>query len=446
MQFFSERSIRGSVISVSELTRMAKGAIEHALPLMWIAGEITNCTRAASGHCYFSLKDSNAQVRCVMFRHKSQFMDWQPVNGMQVDVRAAPTLYEARGEFQLNVEVMRRSGSGALYEAFERLKAKLELEGLFEPARKRALPPFPRCIGIVTSPAGAALHDVIITLRRRIPWVGIVIYPAPVQGAGAAEKLAAAINIASRRAECDLLIVCRGGGSIEDLWAFNAEVVARAIHACCLPIISGVGHETDFTIADFVADLRAPTPTGAAQCAGPDVLELLARVARARALLARSFMRALEDRMQQIDRLSRRLKHPAQRLADRFVHLGHLRSRLASAQRRAVDGHMWRLESLQRRMAARVPDIAALSARPQLLVGRAHAALAHALDRHGRRLAHLKSNLDHLNPQSVLERGYSIARTPSGEIVRDSAGIATGDGLVVTLARGWAATRVTDKG
>ena len=425
---------------------MAKGAIEHALPLMWIAGEITNCTRAASGHCYFSLKDSNAQVRCVMFRHKSQFMDWQPVNGMQVDVRAAPTLYEARGEFQLNVEVMRRSGSGALYEAFERLKAKLELEGLFEPARKRALPPFPRCIGIVTSPAGAALHDVIITLRRRIPWVGIVIYPAPVQGAGAAEKLAAAINIASRRAECDLLIVCRGGGSIEDLWAFNAEVVARAIHACCLPIISGVGHETDFTIADFVADLRAPTPTGAAQCAGPDVLELLARVARARALLARSFMRALEDRMQQIDRLSRRLKHPAQRLADRFVHLGHLRSRLASAQRRAVDGHMWRLESLQRRMAARVPDIAALSARPQLLVGRAHAALAHALDRHGRRLAHLKSNLDHLNPQSVLERGYSIARTPSGEIVRDSAGIATGDGLVVTLARGWAATRVTDKG
>jgi exonuclease VII large subunit/OB-fold nucleic acid binding protein len=219
------------VISVSELNRMAREALERGLPLMWIAGEVSNCKRYDSGHCYFTLKDAQAQVDCVMFRHRAQLLGWLPKDGEQVEVRALPTLYEARGKFQLNVEVLRRAGLGALYEAFERLKAKLDREGLFDAERKRPLARFPRAIGVVTSPRAAALRDVLTTLRRRMPRLPAILYPAPVQGEGAAERIAAAIALAGARQECDVLIVCRGGGSIEDLWAFNEEIVARAIVA-----------------------------------------------------------------------------------------------------------------------------------------------------------------------------------------------------------------------
>ncbi|MBX9810460.1 MAG: exodeoxyribonuclease VII large subunit, partial [Burkholderiales bacterium] len=237
------------VISVGELNRLAKDVLEQNLPLMWVAGEISNFKRYDSGHCYFTLKDAAAQVDCVMFRHKVQYLEWLPENGMQVEVRACPTLYEARGKFQLNVETMRRAGLGALYEAFEKLKAKLEQEGLFDAARKRPLPAFPRAVGVVTSPQAAALRDVLTTLRRRMPSLPVILYPAPVQGEGAAQKIAQAIATAGARNECDVIIVCRGGGSIEDLWAYNEEAVARAIFACAIPVVSGVGHETDFTIA-----------------------------------------------------------------------------------------------------------------------------------------------------------------------------------------------------
>src|SRR5687767_14775200 len=246
------------VISVSELNRMAREALERGLPLMWIAGDVSNCKRSDLGHCYFTLKDAQAQVDCVMFRNRLQLLGWTPRDGAQVEVRALATLYEARGKFQLNVEVMRRAGLGALYEAFERLKAKLEGEGLFDPRRKRLLPRFPRVLGIVTSPRAAALRDVLTVLRRRMPGLPVIVYPAPVQGEGAGPRIAHAVRTAGNRGECDVLIVCRGGGSIEDLWAYNDETLARTIAACPIPVISAVGHETDFTIADFVADVRAP--------------------------------------------------------------------------------------------------------------------------------------------------------------------------------------------
>lgn len=252
------------VIPVSALNRAIGSMLERAFPLCWVSGEVSNFTRAASGHWYFSIKDKDAQMRCVMFRGRAQHAPFTPREGDRIEVRALVTMYEPRGEVQLSVEAVRRTGQGKLFEAFLRLKAELEAEGLFAAERKRALPAFPRAIGIVTSLQAAALRDVLSTLARRAPHLPVIVYPAPVQGAGAAEKLTAMVQTANARREVDVLIVCRGGGSIEDLWSFNDEALARAIAASELPVVSGVGHETDFTIADFAADLRAPTPTGAA--------------------------------------------------------------------------------------------------------------------------------------------------------------------------------------
>ena len=285
------------VISVAELNRLTRDLLERNLPLMWVAGEISNFKRYGSGHCYFTLKDAQAQVDCVMFRGRAQLLGWQPQDGTKVEVRALPTLYEARGKFQLSVEVMRRAGLGALYEAFERLKAKLEQEGLFDPARKRPLPRFPRAVGVVTSPQAAALRDVLTTLKRRMPGLPVILYPTPVQGEGAGSRIAAAISLAGARRECDVLIVCRGGGSIEDLRSFNEEAVARAILTSPVPVVTGIGHETDFTIADFVADARAPTPTGAATLASPGRDELSRLLLQQAHRLLRVFRRGLEDRI-----------------------------------------------------------------------------------------------------------------------------------------------------
>src|SRR5688572_8744796 len=340
------------VISVSELNRLARHLLEQKLPLMWVAGEVSNCKRYGSGHCYFTLKDAEAQVECVLFRNKAQLVGWQLQDGMQVELRAFPTIYEARGKFQLCVETMRRSGFGALYEAFARLKLKLEREGLFDSARKRALPRFPRVIGIVTSPQGAALRDVLTTCKRRMPCLPVVIYPTPVQGEGAGQSVAAAIGAASARLECDSLIVCRGGGSIEDLWAFNEEVVARAIAASAIPVVSGVGHETDFTIADFVADARAPTPTAAAERATPDRADLAAALLQSAGRLLRCATRGVEDRMQRLDFLSRRLTHPGERIRNQLASLEHLAQRLHGAWRHGQENETWRVRDLAQRLVA----------------------------------------------------------------------------------------------
>ncbi|MGH8752201.1 MAG: exodeoxyribonuclease VII large subunit [Burkholderiales bacterium] len=428
------------VISVSELNRSARDLLEHGFPLLWVAGEISNFTRAVSGHCYFSLKDKSAQVRCVLFKQKVLQLDWQPENGMQVEARALVTLYEARGEFQLNVETLRRAGLGALYEAFEKLKAKLDAEGLFLETRKKALPPFPRAIGVVTSPQAAALFDVLTTLRRRMPGIAVIIYPAPVQGEGAGAKIAAAIAAAGNRAECDVLILCRGGGSIEDLWAFNEEAVARAIAACPLPIVSGVGHETDFTIADFVADRRAPTPTAAAELVSPSRGELLANLDLFQQRLKRWMTRILEARMQLLDYLARRLQ-PA-RLQNQHAHLVQLLLRLKSAWWRQAENRRWRVRELR----LKIPALSLLIQSQHALAQRLRLAGARNPEMAQARLHSLKAQLAHLNPQSVLERGYSMVRTVQGKIVRDSVQIALDEEVSMTFAKGRARARVTGKG
>jgi exodeoxyribonuclease VII large subunit len=431
-----------AIISVADLNRRAREFIEAGFPLLWVAGEISNFTRAASGHCYFSLKDATAQVRCVFFRHKAALIDWKPENGMQVEVRALPTLYEARGDFQLTVETMRRSGLGALFEAFERLKRKLEQEGLFEASRRKPIPEFPESVGVVTSPNAAALRDVLTTLARRMPGIRVVLYPTPVQGEGASERIAQAIRAASVRMEIDVLIVCRGGGSMEDLWAFNEEIVARAIVDCAMPVVSGVGHETDFTIADFVADARAPTPTAAAELVSPNRVELLVRLGVRGARLSRDIDRALNTRMQHLDYLGKRLVHPGERIDAELRHMAHLVQRLRSAATHALDAATWNLSGLLQRLRGALPDIDAQIARQQELRLRLRHGQARLLKQHDTTLVKMKAGLAHLNPQAVLERGYSIVEKSGGQIVRSAEQVVAGEPLRLTFARGAAQTRV----
>lgn len=436
---------KSRVYSVRELNAAAKSLLENGLPLMWVRGEISNFVAASSGHWYFSLKDEQAQVRCAMFRHKSQYLDWKPGNGALVEVLALPTLYEARGDFQLVLEQMRPAGQGALHEAFERLKAKLEAEGLFAASRKRELPTMPTQIGIVTSPQAAALRDVLTTLKRRMPAIPVVLYPAPVQGEGAALKIAQAVALANARAECDVLIVCRGGGSLEDLWAFNEEAVARAIAASRIPVVSGVGHETDFTIADFAADLRAATPTAAAQAATPDREELLQHLRNSARHLARAHMRRVETAMQQLDFLQRRLVHPARKMEQQSQHLGHLQQRLRMARPdlRRFDAQQ---AELARRLNAALPDIAMWQARQGDLLRRLRAAMQRMLEQDSSRMANMEQHLSHLDPHQVLARGYSVVRDAQGRVVTSSGAVEVGARLDITLASGWVNAEVCDKG
>ena len=381
------------IMSVSELNRLARDVLEQSFPLFWVSGEISNFTRAASGHWYFSLKDQNAQVSCVMFRGRNSYLDWSPKEGDKVEARALVTLYEARGSFQLTIEFLQRAGAGALFEAFEKLKAKLQQEGLFDPAFKQAIPAHPKQIGIVTSPDAAALHDVLTTLKRRMPSIPVVIYPTPVQGKGAANQIANAINLAHQRNECDVLIICRGGGSMEDLWQFNEEVVARAIANCRIPTISGVGHETDFTICDFVADVRAPTPTAAAEVASPSREALLNKLKQLGLQLYRTSQDTLNQRAQMLDYLARRLISPTEKIAQQKQQLAQL---------------VYRLD---------------LSIKQQL-------------QRQQNNLRQIEQNLHHLNPQAVLTRGYAFAQTKDGKIINDSNQIKAGDAIDLTFGVG----------
>ena len=433
-------------ISVQELNKTARQILENGLPLLWVRGEISNFVCAASRHWYFSLKDEQAQVRCVMFRHKSQYLDWVPKNGMQVDVLALATLYEARGEFQLTLEQMRPAGLGALYDAFERLKSKLEAEGVFDAARKRSLPFFAVQIGIVTSPQAAALRDVLITLAKRMPSAPVVLYPTPVQGDGAAQRIAHAIQLANERAECDVLMLCRGGGSIEDLWAFNEEVVARAIFASRIPVVSGIGHETDFTIADFVADQRAATPTAAAQLVIPERQALLQRVRHLAQRLARGKQRQFERVMQQLDYLQRRLLHPVQRVQQQTRHLDYLQQRMQAMPVNMLERQQWRWQSLQQRLCAARPNIDQITAFQAILARRLLEIMWRTLENYSTRLDVLRQHLDHLDPQQVLARGYSVVRDVHGTIISSSANLHVGERLEVTFAHGWAQVELTEKG
>jgi exodeoxyribonuclease VII large subunit len=432
-----------AVLPVSLLVSSARLLIERHLGLAWISGEISGFSRAASGHCYFTLKDDKAQARCVLFRNKAALIDVVLRDGLAVEVRATPTIYEARGDFQLNVDAVRLAGVGALYEQFARLKAKLDAAGWFDPARKRALPPFPRVVGIVTSRHAAALADVLTTLRRRMPSLPVIVYPTAVQGAGAAADIATAIGVANMRREVDVLIVCRGGGSIEDLWAFNEESVARAVFESAIPVVSGVGHETDFTICDFVADARAPTPTAAAALVAPERLVLLAQATAIARRWQRAGERGLETRMQRVDLASRRLVHPAQRLAAQhaaIAQLAHRLQRAAGAQMRER-GHDFAARGQRLlRLLRTSPDQGAPLARAGERLCRGGREYLATL---ARRLAVLDTGMRHLNPQGVLDRGYSIATNAAGRIVHDAAKLAIGDALKLRFARGAADAKVT---
>jgi exodeoxyribonuclease VII large subunit len=430
------------MLTVSALARSVRDLLEHRYPLAWVAGEISNFTRAKSGHLYFSLKDEAAQLRCVMFRNRGQYLDWEPREGLRVEVRALVTLYEARGDFQLNVETMRRAGQGALFEAFLRLREKLGNEGLFDAAHKKPLPPYPQRIGVVTSLQAAALRDVLTTLARRNPSLQVIVYPAPVQGEGAAQQLAAAIATATRRAECDVLILCRGGGSIEDLWAFNDEGLARAIYACPIPLVTGIGHETDFTIAEFVADQRAATPTAAAELATPARAELIAQLVQLRQSLRRQMQSALETRAQRLDSLAARLQSPADRLAANAARIGTARVRLAAALALCTRNAEWRLSHAVRRLAAAMPNLGVLRQKAVQLEASLRRATPQRLAAIAEDLTRLSLALAHLDPAAVLERGYAIARRADGSVVRAGAGLRSGDSLELTFAHGGATVHV----
>ena len=411
------------VVPVSAFVAQARQILERQVALTWIGGEVSGCNKAPSGHLYFRLKDAQAQVSCVMYRTRNQHLTFSLKDGMSVEVRATATLYEPRGEFQLNVDAIRLAGVGVLYERFAKLKARLESEGLFAPSRKRALPAFPRTVGIVTSPRAAALRDVLTTLRRRWPALRVVIYPTPVQGMDAATEIARAIRAANARAEVDALIVARGGGSIEDLWSFNEEVVARAVFESALPVVSGVGHETDFTICDFVADVRAPTPTAAATLVAPDRHALTAQLARLFRGLDRAAMHALQTREQRLDHAMRRLVHPAARVAQQRARVNELATRLAQAARAGAERRRVAFDGAVRRLQRelRTPFPAA------------------------QRVSALTQNLAHLNPESVLTRGYAIVATADGVIVNDAAQVSAGDRVGLTFARGGADATIVAK-
>lgn len=437
--FFQEKS---HVFRVSELNFAIKQLLESNVPLLWVRGEISNLVKAASGHFYFSLKDDQAQVRCVMFRQKSQMLKQSLVNGQQVEVSAVATLYEQRGDFQLIVEQVRPAGLGILYERFEQLKKSLQSEGLFAPERKHSLPVFPKCIGIITSPQAAALRDVLTTISRRMPSVPVVLYPTPVQGTGSAEKIMQAIQIANKRLECDVLILCRGGGSIEDLWSFNEEIVARAIATSDIPIVSGVGHETDFTIADFVADERAPTPTAAAQRVVPDRHALLGRLHDTSLHLQRAQRNRLNNAMQTMDYLQRRLVHPAQQVQRHLQQLDQLHQRIKRTNAYRLQHQILILQNMTQRLRALSSDLVLLRDREINLAQRFVKAMNVAKVQLFARVENAAQHLVLLDPKQVLSRGYSLVQDANGSVVSNAGQLKVGAELHITFAKGWADAEV----
>lgn len=424
------------VLSVSALNQSVAKLLERSFPLTWVSGEISNFTKAASGHWYFTLKDDAAQVRAVMFRGRAQYADFLPREGDKVEVRALVSIYAARGDYQLGVEAIRRAGVGNLYEAFLKLKAKLDAEGLFASSSKLAIPVFARTIGIVTSPQAAALRDVLSTLQRRAPHCRIIIYPTPVQGAGSAEKIATALASAGRRAECDVLLLCRGGGSIEDLWSFNEESVARAIAACTIPVISGVGHETDLTIADFVADLRAPTPTAAAELAARPRAEWHAILYSDALALKRAWQRQRDERSQDVDWMMRRLVSPSIHIAHQRLKLSALQQQLRHALRIPVAEARHATSRLQSRLRAALPNIRELRFRLDSQARQLSSQFTARNLRHRQSLTHLAAQLEMLAPQRTLERGYAIVTDRHGTILRKPDALRLHDPVDIRLAEG----------
>jgi exodeoxyribonuclease VII large subunit len=438
---------RRDVYTVSRLNREVRSILERALSVIWVEGELSNFSQPASGHWYFSLKDRGAQLRCAMFRLQNSLVGFTPRDGAHLLLRGRLSVYEARGEYQLLVEHLEEAGVGALKREFERLKTRLAAEGLFAPERKRALPRFPRRIGVITSPSGAALHDILKILARRFPPAAVLIYPAPVQGAAAAPALVAALASAGARAECDLLILARGGGSLEDLWAFNDERLARAIAASPLPVVAAVGHEIDFTIADFVADVRAPTPSAAAELVVPDRaawLESLRRTAERLALALRRELRAIALRVEGTERRLA-LVHPGVRLEQQTQRLDDLTGRLGGAAQGRVQRERLRLAELQRRLRERSPDrlLEQQRSRQRDLMLRLRHAATGRVAAAAQRLALAQRGLNAVSPLATLARGFAIVTRADGTLVTQAAQVAPGEAIEARLAQGILLARVS---
>ena len=428
------------VFTVSRLNREARSLLETGFGTISVEGELSNLARPRSGHIYFTLKDAAAQIRCAMFRQSNLRLGFQPADGLAVVCRGRISIYEARGDYQLIVESMEEAGEGDLQRRFELLKRRLAAEGLFDAERKQPPPELPTSIGVVTSPTGAALRDILHVLSRRFPAVPVRVYPVPVQGEGAGQVIADALRLAGERADCDVLVLARGGGSLEDLWAFNEEVVARAIADCPIPVISGVGHEIDFTIADFAADVRAPTPSGAAAEAVPDGAEWIRRFEHCAARMSGAVTRALSGQARQMESISQRLwrQHPGNRLRQQAQRLDEMELRLGSACRARLQRLDGRLRLLAAGLRARSPGPAVAASRQRLdgLDARLRAVMRHRLDREQTRIDALGKTLAAVGPEATLQRGYAIVTRRDGDIVRDAGRLAIGESVSVRVAIG----------
>lgn len=434
------------VLSPTQLVAAARELLERGLPLMWLEGELSNFMRAKSGHLYFTLKDVGAQVRCAMFRPRAMHVRFAPADGQHVLIRARVTLYEPRGEFQLQVEHMEEAGLGALQLAFDQLKRRLQAEGLFASERKRPLPALPRSIGVVTSPNGAAIRDVLAVLARRFPMVAVDIYPSLVQGNEAAAGLRKALAAADHSGRHDLIVLTRGGGSLEDLWSFNDEALARLIHGSATPVVSAVGHEIDFTIADFVADLRAPTPSAAAELIVPDQVELQRRLEQVLRTIDRQFHRVLERRGQRLDNAFARLQaqHPLNRLGQQRQRLDNAHQRLLRAMAGSTQQRQSRLHYSHARLIVQHPrsTIVDFGERTQAGHRALRAALAQLLRQRAEVLRTLARTLNALNPLSTLERGYAIAFDANGQVVRNVHSLVIDGEVELRFAAGTARAKV----
>ena len=433
------------IYSVSELNSEVRDLIESNYPSVWVEGEISNIARPASGHIYFSLKDDSAQIRCAMFRMSNRSLKFKPENGMQVLVRARVSLYETRGDFQLIADYMEESGAGLLRKQFEALKLKLAEEGLFDIEHKQEIPALPTQIGIITSPSGAAVRDILSVLKRRFPSIPVVIYPIPVQGDDAPPAIVNMITKANQRNECDVLIISRGGGSLEDLWAFNDENVARAIFKSEIPVVCGVGHEIDVTIADFVADVRAPTPSAAAELVSPDRNEWLSAMSQISNRITKLMKQKLSNVTQQVNWLGKRIIHPQQRIERMAQRMDELEQRLQHVFKIKQQNYLAKLSGLDTRLQHCSPAhrLEKLLIQQDALRGRMQSAIKRQLENYRNRLNNLSRALDTVSPLATLGRGYAIVKSAKGVIVKDAEYLKTGEEITTQVEKGVIVSTVT---
>jgi exodeoxyribonuclease VII large subunit len=444
-----EDTSRRDIYTVARLNREVRGLLESGFGHLWVEGEISNLARPPSGHLYFTLKDARAQVSCALFRNRATRLGFEVENGTQVLVQADVSLYEPRGNFQLIISHMEEAGDGALRRAFEQLKQRLLSEGLFEAAHKQGLPPWPRCIGVVTSPSGAAISDVLTVLRRRFPAIPVIIYPTLVQGEGAARQIIEALQTAQRRAECDVLLLTRGGGSLEDLWPFNEEAVARAVYHCSLPLVSAVGHEIDTVITDFVADQRAATPSAAAELLSPDQNQLATHLQQLQQQLAGRLSRILQQRRERLDWLSGRIRqcHPGRRLQQQAQRLDELQQRLVRAWSHTRVQRRSRIDAVYAHLRQHSPRqrLYQLQTLTSQLSQRLKYCMNIQLSVQHEKLAVVSRALDAISPLATLQRGYSITlNTATGLVIHRATDATVGDRLTTRLARGQIISQVKE--